>query len=176
MNPFKEKLVILLSVILFLSGFAPSFPEEPAADGMNPEPATPVSRLVGKAAMYDGRTVTLEGELVGDVMKRGAHEWICVLDDGTAIGVWADSTTLYSEMLIGGYDAQGDTVRITGEFHRACSDHGGDLDIHLETIELLAPGAKIAHPVPLRRAIAAFMFCISGCLFTFLWKRREGGS
>jgi hypothetical protein len=176
MNPPTISIVILLSVALSLAGFIPTFGGEPVTGDSKPEAAIPVSRLVEKAVSFDGSVVIIEGEIVGDMMKRGSHEWICILDNGTAIGVWADSASVYHEPIIGGYGARGDMVRVTGVFHRACSDHGADLDIHLRTIERLAPGVEMVHPVNTGRAIAAIMFCASGGLFTFLWKRKETGS
>lgn len=161
---------------LWLAGFLPSFGGEPITGEIKSAAAIPVSRLVEKAASFDGSVVTIEGEIVGDVMKRGLYEWICVLDNGTAIGVWSDSASIYHGMIIGSYSSSGDTVRVTGVFHRACNDHGADLDIHLRTIERLAPGTETVHPVQKGRAIAAIMFCVSGGLFTFFWKRKETGS
>ncbi|HYG56564.1 MAG TPA: hypothetical protein VD902_00650, partial [Symbiobacteriaceae bacterium] len=35
-----------------------------------------VSDLVEQAKAYDGKQVTLQGEVIGDVMRRGEYGWI----------------------------------------------------------------------------------------------------
>lgn len=45
----------------------------------------------------------------------------------------------------GGYKGRGDTVRVTGVFHRACPEHGGDTDIHATTLLLVEKGFSFSH-------------------------------
>lgn len=176
MNPVMMRHAVILSAALSLAGLVRPYAGEPTAGTLQADTVVTAARLIREAAAFDGKKVAIVGEAVGDVMERGSHAWLCVLDDGTAIGVWADSAALPARLAIGGYGARGDTVRVSGVFHRACGDHGGDLDIHLAAMERLAPGSQMAHPVPAGRAVAAFLFCASGGLFTFLWRRRESGA
>lgn len=41
---------------------------------------------------------------------------------------------------VGRYRVVGDTVFLTGTFHRACAQHGGDMDIHTDTINIIKQG------------------------------------
>ena len=56
-------------------------------------------------------------------------------DDVRAIEVWGD------------YDHTGDSVLVTGVFHVACDEHGGDMDIHATSLEVIEPGATRQHPL-----------------------------
>lgn len=132
-----------------------------------------LSDIVEKASAYDGERVAIEGEIIGDVMARGDHSWINILDSGTAVGVWAEKDRLPEIAYLGNYGAVGDRVYITGIMHRACPEHGGDLDIHAETIELVKNGMPISHPLDLTRLGAAIAFSLSGILLAILWRKRE---
>ncbi len=94
--------------------------------------AQPVSssELINKAKEYDGKTVIYEGEVIGDIMSRGEYAWINVNDTKNAIGIWIDKVFTKDIVYTGSYKSKGDWVEITGVFHRACPEHGGDLDIH----------------------------------------------
>jgi len=136
-------------------------------------PAIRLSDIIEKASEYDGMKVAIEGEVIGDVMARGDHSWINILDSGTAVGVWAEKDRLPEIAYLGNYGAVGDRVYITGIMHRACPEHGGDLDIHAETIELVKNGMPISHPLDLTRLGAAIAFSLSGILLAILWRKRE---
>ncbi|TXT49218.1 MAG: hypothetical protein FD137_750 [Spirochaetes bacterium] len=158
---------LILLLILFIStAMTPCFSD--ATD------VIAIGTLVDGAKAFDGKTVVIEGEVVGDVMKRGLYSWICLLDEGIAIGVWTNSAEIPSDLTAGGYGIRGDYVRVSGEFHRACPEHGGDLDIHhMDSFERTAPAMHIAYPIRKERVIVAALFCMMGLLFSLLWKRNS---
>lgn len=119
--------------------------------------------LVENMERYDGREVTITGEAVGDIMVRDDYAWITVNDDAYSIksieeggdfaglsnygiGVWAPRRELEKIHVLGGYKNKGDWVRVTGTFNRACHEHGGDTDIHAESVVVLKAGYPISHP------------------------------
>ncbi len=106
--------------------------------------AQPVSSndLINKAKGYDNGPVDYEGEVIGDIMARGQYVWINVNDGKNAVGIWADKSLAKEITFQGGYRHKGDAIRIYGIFHRSCPEHGGDLDIHASTVEIIAPGRK----------------------------------
>lgn len=105
------------------------------------------SDLIDNAKAYDGREVVYAGEVIGDIMVRDDHTWINVSDGDNAIGVWVKTADMQGITVPGRYDAKGDAVKVTGVFHRACSEHGGDFDIHAAKIELVKKGHAVTHPV-----------------------------
>ena len=165
----KRALVILC---LLASGVLPTV----AAEGKTFATAVPnlnIPELVEKASTYDGKEVTVRGEIIGDVMRRGDHVWLNILQDGTAIGVWAEEGLLPNLSFIGNYSARGDEVIVAGIMRRACPEHGGDLDIHAESISLEKRGTPLAHKVDSTRLIAGSVLCFVGAGLVFLWRKRE---
>ncbi|MDI6605534.1 MAG: hypothetical protein QME65_00070, partial [Candidatus Omnitrophota bacterium] len=58
-----------------------------------------------------------------------------------AIGVWLEASLLKDAPLTAGnYRSSGDIIEVSGVFHRACPEHGGDLDIHALQVQKIAAG------------------------------------
>lgn len=122
--------------------------------------------LIDQAKQYDNQKVVYSGEVIGDVMRRGKNAWINVNDGIAAVGIWADQTGVKNITVTGSYKAQGDTIEIEGVFHRACLEHGGDLDIHAETIRTITPGQIIFEPIDVKKKKAAVFLGAFACM---LW-------
>jgi len=129
------------------------------------------STLIEEAKNYDGSQVVYEGEIIGDIMERGEYTWVNVHDGANAIGVWLPTSEAIKITYAGSYKYRGDIVRITGEFHRACIQHSGDLDIHASKLEIVKTGVKYDMPLNIFKAIWATIF--SGvALIMFLYTKR----
>ncbi|MDD5730638.1 MAG: DNA-binding protein [Candidatus Omnitrophica bacterium] len=104
--------------------------------------AQPVSsvELISNAGEYDGKAVAYEGEVIGDIMLRGEFAWINVNDGKNAIGAWVPKAMLKDLNYGGSYKTRGDWIEVSGIFHRACLQHGGDLDIHCQEIRKISAG------------------------------------
>ena len=103
--------------------------------------------LINNAKNYNGNIVAYKGEVIGDVMLRGEYAWINVNDEKNAIGIWIKKDLIKDIFYTGSYKAKGDLVEITGKFNRSCTEHGGDLDIHAQSIAKINSGNKIPHSV-----------------------------
>jgi len=62
--------------------------------------------LIENAAAFDGRSVSIEGEVIGDVMVRKDGAWLNVNDGTNAIGVWAAGDLAKDVTITGGYAAK----------------------------------------------------------------------
>ncbi len=104
--------------------------------------AQPVSstELINNAKQYDGKVVVYEGEVIGELMRRGEYVWINVNDGSNAIGIWLHRDLTKDILYTGSYKSKGDWVAITGVFHENCLEHGGDLDIHAQAIHTVSSG------------------------------------
>ena len=104
--------------------------------------AQPISsiELINNAKQYDGKTVVYEGEVIGDVMKRGDYAWLNINDGQNAIGIWMNASLAQNISYTGSYKSKGDWAEITGIFNRACPEHGGDLDIHAQGLRKISSG------------------------------------
>jgi hypothetical protein len=96
--------------------------------------------LINRAREYDDQVITYQGEVVGDVMRRGDFAWVNLHDGKNAIGVWVPLHLIDQIVYTGSYKSRGDTLLVKGIFQRACPQHGGDLDIHAQQILKVASG------------------------------------
>ncbi len=129
-----QKIVTILGILCFL---------------VLPVQATTVSisDLVEKAKQYDGQTITIKAEAIGEVLERGDHAWINVNDKSNAIGVFVPIAEAKKIVFFGDYAHTGDTLIITGIMHNACVEHGGELDIHAQSITIVKAGSPTERPV-----------------------------
>lgn len=111
--------------------------------------------LIEEAKKYDGQEIEFSGEVVGEAMKRGEFSWVNVYDNFNAIGIWlkADKANLIE--FFGDYNHKGDTILIKGIFHRACPEHGGDLDMHAISLAKITGGYLKPHRLPKEKIDAA---------------------
>ena len=94
--------------------------------------------LIENAKEYDGKEVVLEGEVIGDILDRGEYVWVNISDgNNSAIGIYMSKELSSVIQTTGNYKTSGDRIRVVGTFQRACKDHGGDLDIHASSVELV---------------------------------------
>ncbi len=137
--------------------------------------------LVENAKIWDGRPIRFKGEAIGERMTRGAMAWIHLNDDpymwknieeGAKLGgynsghaVWIPAALASMIRFFGNFRNSGDVVQITGTFHAVCREHGGDMDIHADTLEILQVGRFVSNPLNKRRAaLAGLLFVLSALL------------
>ncbi|MFA5090272.1 MAG: DNA-binding protein [Candidatus Omnitrophota bacterium] len=132
--------------------------------------AIPSSELINNAKQYDGKAVVYEGEVIGVIMERGGHVWLNVNDGKNSIGIWAQRNLVSALHHAGSYKAKGDWLAISGIFHRACLEHGGDLDIHALRIDNIKPGKAI--PQRLNTGKMHFVLLLTGVLCLVLILRQ----
>jgi len=140
-----------------------------------PSLAVSGEELVENANFLDDQIVSFEGEVVGDIMKRGDHAWLNVNDGTRAIGIWAKGNQIKGIKCVGDYFNTGCKIKVIGEFHRACPQHGGDLDIHAEEITLIAKGQPIKHPIaPWKIPVFWTLLVVTlGTHLFFVWLKRR---
>lgn len=145
------------------------------------------STLIENMASYDGKTVTIQGEAIGDLMVRGVNAWITVNDDvyssksieeggelvgmsNSGIAVWVPEQEGREIGIFGGYKNKGAVVRLTGTFHRACAEHGGDTDIHASSLEVIEPGHPFSKPFKWGELAAVIVLAAA---IAVLWRTRR---
>ncbi len=91
----------------------------------------------------DGTRVTFTGEVVSEALRDGEDRvWLNVLDGGVAIGVNMPAEMAEKVSVFGDHRNDGDVVRVTGVYNEACRTHGGDMDVHAETVDVLEQGGE----------------------------------
>lgn len=127
--------------------------------------------LVENASAWNGHVVTFKGEVIGEAMVRGKMAWIHLNDDaymwknieeGAQLGgynsghaVWISADLAMKIRFFGDFKQEGDVVKIVGTFNAACPQHGGDMDIHASTLEIVRVGHPVYHVINTSRAIIA---------------------
>jgi hypothetical protein len=129
--------------------------------------------LIDNASAYDGKRIEIVGEAIGDKLARSNGVWVAVLADGTALGVFISASDASSIAMVGSYAHTGDRLLIRGTFHRACPEHGGDLDLHADAVVKLAEGRATPHSIMPGRAFWAVALCLSGAALSALWRLNE---
>lgn len=134
--------------------------------------------LINNAKKYNGNTVVYKGEVIGDIMLRGEYAWINVNDEKNAIGIWIKKELIKDIFYTGSYQVKGDSVEIVGKFNRSCVEHGGDLDIHAQSVNKIGSGRKIYHAINTRAInFALALGCIILSVFLLrMWQSRKSAS
>ncbi|MFH1354907.1 MAG: DNA-binding protein [Candidatus Omnitrophota bacterium] len=132
------------------------------------------TELINNAKEYDGKLLTYEGEVIGDIMRRGDFVWLNVNDGRKALGVWADGGLVKEIEFTGAYKSKGDWIEVSGFFNRACIEHGGELDIHAKSIKKLIRGQVIKERLVIAKRNLVIMLSGVMCLvwILMLLKRR----
>lgn len=120
-------------------------------------PVTSINDLIEHSLTLDQQTVTVEAEVIGEVLERGENAWINVNDGTNAIGIYLrlDQTTQLK--VFGDYFNVGDVVRIQGIFERSCIEHGGEMDIHAISIQVIKAGQPITHVISAWKFVLAII-------------------
>lgn len=149
----NEMRLINYGILFLLVGYIPSYALTYAISS---------KELVQEAKRYNGQMIYFEGEIIGEVMRRGDTAWLNISDGGFAIGVFAQTSHLPKITYYGGYKTVGDRIQVKGVFNRTCSMHGGELDIHAKSLTIVKQGHLVEHPINLSRVrIALFLSLIA---------------
>jgi hypothetical protein len=131
---------VMIAVVALVFMPATGFALQPVTDTSGAEMASMRSGL-------DAQRVRFEGEVISEALAGGVgHVWVNVLSNDVAIGVWMPVEFADELEVFGRFSHTGDRVRITGTFNEGCDTHGGDLDVHATSLELLERGEPREHP------------------------------
>jgi len=133
----------IFPILILLSAFS----LQPSANIAEAAPAVSARELLENAEEYDGKTVTYEGEMIGDVMVRAQFAWINVRDETLCLGVFSPKGLVSEIEHKGSYGFSGDIISVQGTFYHSCPEHGGDTDIHAEKITVVRKGEATFYPL-----------------------------
>lgn len=159
---FKIFKIMMLFIAMFLS----------IAVTVNANDEVTFYQLVENAKYYDGKIIKVKGEAVGEAMKRGNHSWVNINDGTLPMGIWMKYDDASKIKVFGDYHNVGDIVEVIGTFNRACIEHGGDMDIHTESIKIVENGVPTPHPINERRImISAVLTLCAFIIFGVTYKK-----
>ncbi len=180
----KKSLIILKINLCLLLIFAVTVSVPSTAVGLTSPSST---ELIENHQRYNGKTISFEGEAIGDIMVRGDSAWIHLNDDpygknrspelagyNSGMAVWLKADKAKRIKILGDYNNWGDLAGVTGTFNSACSEHGGDMDIHASSLIIIKRGEPIKHPLEISKLWwGIFLGTLAGLLSLLnkLWKR-----
>lgn len=164
--PFRAGASALCALLLalFLVGFSAAHPNRSWAaetEGNLVDPTqradnsfiydTTIGSLFEQASLYDGRTVQVVGEVIGDAVRASDGSglyWITLTsldeEDKSSISVLLSYDQVNQIDLFGRYGVTGTTFQVRGTYHQDCGDHDGLPDIHATNSSVIAHGVE--HP------------------------------
>jgi len=112
----------------------------------------------------DGSVIVVEGEAVGDVLRTvGGGHWVNVLGDEVGLGIWMDDEEMLEKIThLGSYKQNGDIIRVRGTVNMTCAQHGGEFDLHAESVEVLSQGHPRTHAPRLELGLVGLAGIIIG--------------
>jgi len=157
-----------------------SFPGKDTPQGVEVNSAS----LVENANPWNGHVVAFKGEAIGEAMGRGKMAWIHLNDDAymwknieegakldgynSGHAVWVPAGLAAKIRFFGDFKHEGDVVKVVGTFNAACPRHGGDMDIHASTLEIVRVGHPVHHVMNTTRSfIAGVLIVLAFILYRF---------
>lgn len=135
-----------------------------------------ISNLIDSAEDFDGCSVVVEGEAIGEILERGQYSWVNISDGTNAIGIWIKTSDAKTIAYFGDYKHIGDTVRIIGVFSKECREHGGEADIHCISIEIVRRGYTMNENVPYSKAVSSVILLFCAGLAAYICHKKVNSS
>ena len=133
----------------------------------------PINDLIKDSHTYDNQTITIQAEVILEVLERDEYAWINVNDGSNAIGVYLPLEMTKQLDVFGDYNHKGDVVRVEGVFTRNCDEHGGEIDIHAKTLTIMKEGYEIKHEVSVWKFIIALISFSLSMIALLVYRNRR---
>lgn len=121
---------------------------------------TRIDDLIQKSNEFNNKTVTIKAEVIGERLNREKFTWINVSDGTNAIGIWMKLDESKNIYRYGNYKEKGDIIEVTGIYHKNCIEHGGDVDIHADSVRVIEKGYIKNKPIEKNKVELAVIFAL----------------
>lgn len=131
---------------------------------------TSIADLAEADSYYEGQTVLVKGEVVGDRVNDEFREnncWITLQDNEASPSVVAVFMTKEQSSIIdtyGQYGTVGTQLQVRGTFHLECAEHQGMSDIHAEEVAALQKGYESKPALNNRILSFGILACVIGAV------------
>lgn len=141
---------------------------------------TSIADLNTADAYYDGQTVQVTGEVIGDSIRVGnddRHRWITLstVGDSSTISVYMTNESAGKIDTFGSYRATGTILQVRGTFHLVCAEHEGLSDLHAEVVSVVESGVRTEDTFDFNSFIPGIIVVTLGIILTgwFYWLRER---
>lgn len=108
---------------------------------------TSIYDLINADPTYEGSTVQIIGEVVGDAVHDLEDEgktWLTLSSTDKkapgSISVLVDDDDVSLVDTYGAFDKTGTILRVKGTYHLSCSEHEGTMDVHADSVTAVTEG------------------------------------
>ncbi|MBD3264872.1 MAG: hypothetical protein GF375_07195 [Candidatus Omnitrophica bacterium] len=133
--------------------------------------AESIGDLLKNPEDFSGKSVTIEGEVIGEPLRDKGGRWINVSEGEYKIGVFVKDPRVVEKIQSwGSYKQTGDYIRLKGIFYKSCPQHR-TLGIHGEEITVEKrglPREEILKPYKAKLAAFFFIICLTMGLIYFI--------
>ncbi len=141
---------------------------------------TSIFSLSGADAYYDGQTVQVVGEVIGDVVNAsldGSYKWVTLFEsdantgETATISVYMTASAAESIDTLGAYGKTGTTLQVRGTFQLACSEHDGISDLHATSVTVVQKGSENPDEFNASAFVPGVVLVAVGLLLLFVFYR-----
>ncbi len=141
-----------------------------------------IADLAGADSYYDGQTVQVTGEAVGEAIKSlgepGGEDNVRVTlyeaSSGSSITACMSAGDADKIKMFGAYGKTGSIVRVQGTFNLTCKQHDGESDIHADVVTVVQQGSDHPDELDPKRFIPGFAAVGVGLvLMLVFWRIKE---
>ena len=141
---------------------------------------TSIYALQTSDTYYEGQTVQITGEVVGDIVGAENDEgrkWITVNalpgEQAASIQVYVSNEQAALVDTLGRFEHTGTTVSITGKYHLVCDQHDGLSDIHATSFNVLQQGSSHHTNFSIEPFVPALALVLAGFALFWLYRRKR---
>lgn len=124
-----------------------------------------INDLIQKSNEFNNKNITIKAEVIGEPLKRGNFTWVNANDGSNAIGIWMKTDDAKNIYKYGNYREKGDIIEVSGIYRKNCTEHGGDVDIHADSVRVMEKGYIKNEPIEKTKADIAIILMVVTILF-----------
>ena len=148
---------------------------------------TSIVELSNADSYFDGMTVVITGEAMGEAIAADVESGYCWLTvyslrnasskvhNPSSIEVYASEIQAAAIDTFGGYGKTGSYIQVRGTFYLACQEHQGISDIHADQISVTQMGRTTADTLDLKAFIPGALLLLMGAALCWLYRHKNEG-
>ncbi len=137
---------------------------------------TSIDDLSTADSYYDGQTVQVVGEAVGDILNvegNADYRWVTLQstteDTNASISVYMTAEQAELIDALGRYGTTGTMLQVRGTFNLACAEHSGLSDLHAEHVSVVEAGKEASEEFDIQSFMWGAILVAVGLIMTLVF-------
>lgn len=138
---------------------------------------TDIATLTDSPALYNGQTVQVVGEVVGDIIVvsgGGGYRWISLTspksDEPSTISVYLTETQTHQIDSLGRYGVTGTMLQVRGIFYEANTEHEGASEIKATYVDVVKKGRQHPDTFDVGKFVPGALLVAVGLVLMFVFR------